>query len=396
MSRSTPDLDVDRSQEAFSQFPAGACLATGRDGEGAPFGVLLGGGVPMAVDGARVVLVLGDADAAQRLSQSGQCCVLLLGEGQEGLVRRFSGPGADLAGLAWQPAPSGAPVLDGVACWLDCEVTQVLQDGDVTVLVAAVNEVGLSGNVRPILSYQGGHGTFVPGLLSAATTDGLDTPRRVAALAEGPIEVLASELGVECDVVGYEDGHTVALAVANHSPAARRTRLGYRIPVVPPLGILFVDSPGSGLTEETWLARLGDGAEGGVDLVRRQLARVRERGWSMMLDGPLSTDQLDHLVGDYTDAATSGEQEAALLEAIRVMAPYHEPEDILDTEVYDVIALSVPVKDPTGATLVVLRMLELPPQASGAEVRFWLSLLQEAAQSVEQRLADGQRDGTYG
>jgi DNA-binding IclR family transcriptional regulator len=348
------------------------------------------------VDGARVVLVLGDADAAQRLSQSGQCCVLLLGEGQEGLVRRFSGPGADLAGLAWQPAPSGAPVLDGVACWLDCEVTQVLQDGDVTVLVAAVNEVGLSGNVRPILSYQGGHGTFVPGLLSAATTDGLDTPRRVAALAEGPIEVLASELGVECDVVGYEDGHTVALAVANHSPAARRTRLGYRIPVVPPLGILFVDSPGSGLTEETWLARLGDGAEGGVDLVRRQLARVRERGWSMMLDGPLSTDQLDHLVGDYTDAATSGEQEAALLEAIRVMAPYHEPEDILDTEVYDVIALSVPVKDPTGATLVVLRMLELPPQASGAEVRFWLSLLQEAAQSVEQRLADGQRDGTYG
>jgi flavin reductase (DIM6/NTAB) family NADH-FMN oxidoreductase RutF len=382
-------LDAGRFQEAFSQFPGGACVATGLDGDGAPFGVLLGGVVPVAVDSARVVLALGDdAGAVERLVGLGQWCVLLLGQGQEELVRRFSAPGPDFAGLSWRPAPSGAPILDGVACWLDCQVTQVVRDGDLAVLVARVSEVGLAANVRPILSYQGGYGDFAPGLLSAVSTGGLDGARRVAELAEGPIEVLASELGVECGVVGYEDGHTVALAVANHSPAARRTRLGYRIPVVPPLGIQFVGSPGSGLTEESWLARLGEGAEGEADLVRWQLARVRERGWSLMLDGPLSTDQLDQLVSNYTDPAHTSEQEAALLEAVRVMAPYHEPEDIIDSEIYDVIALSVPVQAPTGETVVVLRMLELPPQASGSEVRSWLSLLQEAAQSVERRLTD--------
>ena len=210
----------------------------------------------------------------------------------------------------------------------------------------------------------------------------------MAELAQGPLEALARELGVECGVVGYEDGHSVALAVANHSPAARRTRLGYRIPVVPPLGILFVNSPGSGITEESWLARLGDAANGTAYLVRQQLARVRERGWSLMLDGPLSTDQLDQLVSDYTDPAHTDEQEAALLKAIRLVAPYHEPEDIIDSEIYDVIALSVPVHAPTGETVAVLRMLELPPQASGSEVRSWLALLQEAAQSVERRLAE--------
>ena len=97
----------------------------------------------MAGAGARVFLVVGDADAGRRLAQSGHCCVLLLGEGQDGLVRRFSGPAPDLAGLSWQPAPSGAPVLQGAACWLDCEVTQAVEDRRVQ-----FRSVGLHGNLE--------------------------------------------------------------------------------------------------------------------------------------------------------------------------------------------------------------------------------------------------------
>ncbi|MBM9460346.1 flavin reductase [Nocardioides sp. zg-536] len=378
----------DRFHEAFSQFPGGAYVCAVSDAAGDVVAEMPVGVVPLALEAPRVLLVLHTGSPLTGLlAEQARCSISLLAQGQEDLVRRSAAGQVGGEGT-WQHSPTGLPVVDGAACWVECEVTQTVVDGELTLVSANATDVGLAANAHPMLSYQGGYGAFLPGLLSVAPASGPEPARRVAELARGPIEALASELRVECGVFAYEDWHTVSVAVANHSPAARRTRLGYRIPVIPPLGIQFVGSPGSGVTEEEWLARLGTASQTEAALVREQLARVRERGWSLMLDGPLSVHDLDQLVSDYTNPEHTADDEAALLAAIRAMAPYHEPEELLDTELYDVISLSVPVRSPAGETLALLRVHELPRQASGYEVHSWISLLQEAAQSVEQRLAD--------
>lgn len=390
----SPDAsgNQDRFHEAFSQFPGGTCICAATDAAGHIVAEMPEGVVPMASDDPRVLVVLrSGSPLAELLGEGNRCSISLLSQGQESLVRRSAAGSMGQAPETWDRSQTELPIVAGAACWVECEVTRTFADGDLTLVSARATDVSFSADAHPMLSYQGGFGAFLPGLLSTVSASGPEPARCVAELARGPIEALASELRVECGVFAYEDWHTVAVAVANHSPAGRRTRLGYRIPIIPPLGIQFVGDPGSGVTEEEWLARLGSASHTEAALVREQLARVRERGWSLMLDGPLSLDELDQLVSDYTDPEHTPEDEVALLAAIRAMAPYHEPEELLDAELYDVLSLSVPVRSAAGETLALLRVHGLPRQASGYEVHSWILLLQEAAQSVEDRLAKERR-----
>ena len=200
------------------------------------------------------------------------------------------------------------------------------------------------------------------------------------------MELLAQELGVECSVIALVDNHWVAVAAANHSDTAWRTRLGHRVPIVPPLGVLFVDNPGNGPTQDEWLGRLGNATDEDVALARAQLGRVRERGWSASLAGRYTKEELDSFVSAYSEATHTAEQEQDLLGAIRAMAPMHEPAEILADETYDVVNLDVPVRAPSGEVLVVLRLMELPQAALGTEITFWLSMLLEAAAAIERRI----------
>lgn len=372
--------------EVTSQVPSGACVIATWNADHEPVGALLTGFTP--ISHARPTLILAvskDALGIDDVREQGRCSVAVLSEDQDALLRQLSDPAVDLHALEWRVTPAGLPVLDGVAGWLECRVLRVEETADTVVVAAEAVDSGLAENMRPMLRYQGGFGQFVPARLSSLQAVGPVAARRVVEYARQPIEVLARDLGVECSVIAYEDGDAVAVAVSNHSSLARQTRLGSRIPVVPPLGIHFAANPGSGIGEEEWLAKLGDTDGPTVELVRAQLARVRERGWSITLSGPLSVQELDELVGAYSDSSDPAHT-AALLAAIRSMAASHDPEEILPDGVYDVMAMTVPVRSRQGATVAVLRLLGFPSQVTGAEVLLWLSMLRDAARSVEELL----------
>lgn len=377
------ELTAENFVEVTSQVPFGACVVAAwhPERDQVPVATVLTGFTPASQDPPTVVLVVSKGGSGvDAVRTGGRCSVAVLSEDQDGPLRRLSVDGGDLGGLEWRVTPGGSPILDGVTGWLDCQVIEVHETRDTLVAIAVAVDAGLAENRRPLLSYQGGFGPFVPGRLSSLESVGAATAQRVVEFAREPIEVVARDLGVECSVIAYEEGDAVAVAVANHSSSARQTRLGSRIPVVPPLGIHFVANPGSGITEEEWLAKLGDAQQREVDDVRDQLARVRERGWSITLAGAYSVSELDELVGAYSDTA---ENATALVGAIRAMANSHEPEDIVSDRVYDVIAMSVPVRSPNGAAVAVLRLLGLPPEVAGSEVLLWLSMLRDAARTVE-------------
>ena len=77
------------------------------------------------------------------VARSGAYTVGLLAASQQSLAIEFARPGGrlgvtQLAGLRWSRSPaSGTPLLEGLAAWFDCDMSQVLSLGS-SVLLAGV------------------------------------------------------------------------------------------------------------------------------------------------------------------------------------------------------------------------------------------------------------------
>jgi 3-hydroxy-9,10-secoandrosta-1,3,5(10)-triene-9,17-dione monooxygenase reductase component len=100
-----------------------------------------------------------------RIRVTGAFSVNILGEDHAGLSRRFAQKGADrFAGLGHRPGGTGAPVLDGVAAHLDCELHDVHEAGDHVIVLGRVVHLDADERVRPLVF----HGGDYCGLQSSA------------------------------------------------------------------------------------------------------------------------------------------------------------------------------------------------------------------------------------
>ena len=201
------------------------------------------------------------------------------------------------------------------------------------------------------------------------------------------MEAVAAELRAECSIIAAVGGDVVYVAVENRSPSFRlRSRLGFRVPCAPPLGPLFVGNPGAPGDDE-WLGRLGRADQDTMADARARLERVRNRGWSIALQGPGDDENLDEIVALYSNSHRTPGQERRLLAAAKARAALHEPAELRADASYDVRHLSVPVRDATGQVLLVLRLSALPAAADLRQVRLWLARLQQAAARLEMLIA---------
>lgn len=102
------------------------------------------------------------------IERAGRFCVNVLAHDQRDVSAVFGTAGADkFASVPWKPAPSGAPVLEGVLTWVDCEVETVTTAGDHHVVTGRVTTLGPHRDARPLLFYRGGY---------AATEESEPTP----------------------------------------------------------------------------------------------------------------------------------------------------------------------------------------------------------------------------
>jgi flavin reductase (DIM6/NTAB) family NADH-FMN oxidoreductase RutF len=89
--------------------------------------------------------------------------VNILSAGQEDLCKQFAKKGDDkFAGVSWRPAASGAPIIDGAAAWLDCELYDVQEAGDHYLVFGRVVAMDAAPNRPPLLFFRGGYGSFTP------------------------------------------------------------------------------------------------------------------------------------------------------------------------------------------------------------------------------------------
>ena len=320
-----------------------------------------------------------------RLSTADRFCVNVLAADQEDVCRRFASRAPDkFVGVDWKPAPGGSPVLEGVVAWIECSFHDVVDGGDHWIVLGAVDDLEVSRPSLPLLFFQGGYGRFSPPSLVAPTHPDVITAVRLAELARDRIEDLATTHQVDCSMLAKVGQEVVFVLTANHSVASSAVSVGHRVPIVPPIGSVYLIDADQDEVDR-WLACAPGQDEETVALFNRNLRTVRERGYSLSLMADPPDDRVS-IVDDYSSPHGLPEHTRRFKKLIADTARLYEPE-LRDGEAYSLHSIVVPVPLGAGAPPIALRMAGLRPHTDVAVVRQWVADLQRAAEHAATLLA---------
>lgn len=151
--------DATHFRQVLGHFPSGVTVVTAATPDG-PVGLSVGSFTSVSLDPPLVGFLPAVTSPSWALIRdTGSFCVNVLAEDQEDLARLFATRGADrFTGRGWWPAPySGAPVLDGVLAWIDCDVAGVSDAGDHHFVLGRVRRLGVHGEGAPLVFFRGGY-----------------------------------------------------------------------------------------------------------------------------------------------------------------------------------------------------------------------------------------------
>jgi flavin reductase (DIM6/NTAB) family NADH-FMN oxidoreductase RutF len=193
MAQSTTGFDSRTFRHVLGHFATGVAVITAA-GPNGPAAMLVSSFTSVSLE-PPLVAFLPDKSSTSwpAIRASGSFCVNILSAGQEDLCPQFARKGGNkFEGVQWEPGPSGAPVLDGVMAWIDCELTQTFESGDHYIAIGRVLQLEAADlRVAPLVFFQGGFQQLdVP---VAA-----DAPRTFAGV---PYEELARQTGTDLDTL---------------------------------------------------------------------------------------------------------------------------------------------------------------------------------------------------
>jgi flavin reductase (DIM6/NTAB) family NADH-FMN oxidoreductase RutF len=91
----------------------------------------------------------------RRIKRAKAFCVNILAEDQQDLCAAFARSGTDKwKDVAWRPAPSGSPILEGVLAWIDCVHEVEHEAGDHFLTIGRVTALE-ARYTRPLLYFRG-------------------------------------------------------------------------------------------------------------------------------------------------------------------------------------------------------------------------------------------------
>jgi len=157
-----PSLDPAKFRQVLGHFPTGVTVITAASPDG-PVGLAVGSFASVSLDPPLVAFFANRTSSTwPRIEAAGSFCVNVLGADQEEVCRRFATKRDDkFVGLGWRPAASGAPLLDGVLAWIDCDIEGVSEAGDHVAVMGRVRELEVGADTAgPLLFYRGGYGRF--------------------------------------------------------------------------------------------------------------------------------------------------------------------------------------------------------------------------------------------
>lgn len=209
-----------------------------------------------------------------------------------------------------------------------------------------------------------------PALIAVGNAARITNP--AARLAERPMAELSEEFDLECVASAAIGDEIVILATSGtRRPLGINIQPGQRLPLVPPLGTVFVAWAGDDEIDR-WLGNLGpDAPEEDLDRYRQALETVRARGYSVGLGG----DEQQRLVESLQDPAGRRRRPSAPGEEYALV-------ELAETANYRVNHIGSPVFDQRGEVVLALFLIGFQGQIPAREVPRYADRLREAAAEV--------------
>ena len=147
--------------------PVVVVTATGPDG---PLGLAIGSFTSVSLDPLLVGFLPARTSSSWAAMRGiGSFCVNVLADDQVDVSRTFAARGVDrFAAVAWRPAPSGAPIIDGAVAWIDCLLDDELDAGDHVLVLGRVTALDLGRDAHALVFHRGDYTSTA----AAAVLDG--------------------------------------------------------------------------------------------------------------------------------------------------------------------------------------------------------------------------------
>jgi flavin reductase (DIM6/NTAB) family NADH-FMN oxidoreductase RutF len=370
-------------RRTLGHYPTGVVLITAVvDGE--PVGMLVGSFTSVSLD-PPLVAFLPDKNSStfKTLRRATSFVVNVLAANQEGICRTFASKAVvdkwDKVG--WRPAASGAPILDGAVAWIDCQVDHLSDAGDHYLVMGRIRDLGTGAPGLPLLFFQGGYGRFTPLSLVLGADSDVVSHLRLADIARGSMERLADSTRLECSGQVVADSELVLVASAGTiRDTTAPTRVGIRVPFIPPYGALFV-AWAKPAAVEAWLAHLSHPV---TDSERKEFERTLQ--WIRREQSVISFGSLDRELQEAVDELfasgvepTDPERMRRALEHVGASYSYGA---IKPEQSYDVRFIGAPVFDGAGDVVMVLRLYGFTQPMRGEELLDTLGQLKSACADV--------------
>ena len=168
-------IDPHDLRRAFGAFATGVTIVTTIDGDGRPTGFTANSFSSVSLDPPLVsVSIAKSAFGISHFTGGSSLAINILAENQRDLSNRFASRGIDkFAGVSWSAGMTGAPRLDGVVAWFDCENFQQVDAGDHVILIGRVVDYNYNTDA-PLGFCRGAYVSFglSPGMLELIVSDG--------------------------------------------------------------------------------------------------------------------------------------------------------------------------------------------------------------------------------
>lgn len=385
-------VDSRTFRHVLGQYPTGVVVVTATRSTGEPVGMTVGSFTSVSLDPPLVAFLPSKTSSSWNdLRASGdRFCINVLASTQEDVCRSIAMRKVDkFSDIPWTMSSSGNPVVDGAVAYIDCATQQIHDAGDHEIVIGRVLDVAVKSSDFPLLFFRGGYGSFSPLSLAAADADLLELLRLVD-LARPHMDQLAARLETEVTAVCLVRDELVLAAAAGHAHSSVvPTRVGQRVPFMPPLGSTFA-AWGGDAVRERWLGNLGDGAGARErDEFSRSVDRVRDRGHALGFSHERGA-QFETISAQF-NLRHPGVSDETLRAAVRTLGDYYNPVSYRDDSRYELRWISAPVFHADGMIAFSLTLWGPPGTIDRHQVDEFVRELSAAASAATDRICSLER-----
>lgn len=388
----TASIDPALFREVMGHYPTGVVLVTGVHPDGEDIAAIMGTFTSVSLDPPLVAfLPMKSSWSFKRLQECRSMCINVMTGDQEAMGRTIASRKENkFEGLPIHRSPSGDPILEGSLAWIDVRLRETIDAGDHWIAMCDVKDMKIDTPTGPLIFFQGGYGRFTVPSLIARLEEDLVGAINHAQVARPELEGLANIFGCEAGLLTEVNRDELACVASAIAPGiALEDSLGNRIPLIPPLGDMFIAAKGPE-DEAYWLNKTV--VKEDAPKFAERVAHARRAGYSLSFrpegDGDANpyVDMIE-ATQRWTKGGLTPAQEREVRDTLSRAAVCYTLRELEPEKRYDIGSVVVPVLHDDGRLLHILRLSQLPRQSSGQDVRVWIEALRAAARRIGARLS---------